>query len=97
MTKTPFDEFLEAAFGPGARLVAVEITPAILSDRTSLVKALWQQAVLDAPPGAVDGPDGLILQPDDPTGEGHITYEKITYGDKRVIEAEGIVVCHLIG
>lgn len=97
MTKTPFDEFLEAAFGPGARLVAVEITPAILSDRTSLVKALWQQAVLDAPPGAVDGPDGLILQLDDPTGEGHITYEKITYGDKRVIEAEGIVVCHLIG
>lgn len=97
MTKTPFDEFLEAAFGPGARLVAVEITPAILSDRSSLVKALWQQAVLDAPPGAVDGPDGLILQLDDPTSDGHITYEKITYGDKRVIEAEGIVVCHLIG
>lgn len=98
MTETPFDEFLEAAFGPGARLVAVEITPAILSDRSSLVKALWQQAVLDAPPGALDGADGLILQLDDPTTDGgHIVYERITYGDKSVIEAEGIVVCHLIG
>ncbi|TXH57007.1 MAG: hypothetical protein E6Q97_05320 [Desulfurellales bacterium] len=98
MTKTPFDEFLEAAFGPGARLVAVEITPAILSDRTSLVKALWQQAILDAPLGALDGPDGLILQLDDPTTDGgHIVYERITYGTKSVIEAEGVVVCHLIG
>src|SRR3546814_13437622 len=55
---SPLDEFLEAAFGPGARLVAVEITPAILSDRTTLVKALWQEAVLDAPPGALEGGDG---------------------------------------
>lgn len=94
---SPLDEFLEAAFGPGARLVAVEITPAILSDRTTLVKALWQEAVLDAPPGALEGGDGLVLQLDDPANPGqHIVYEKITYGQNRVIEAEGIVVCHLI-
>ena len=98
MTRTPLDEFLEAAFGPGAQLIAVEITPEVLTDRASLVKALWNRAVIDAPPGALDGGDGLILQLDDPTEEGgHITYEKITYGDKTVIEAEGIVVCHLIG
>lgn len=97
MVKTPLDEFLEAAFGPGAQLIPVEVTPAILSDRTALVKAIWQQAVLSAPPGAFDGDDGLILELDGPTGDGVITYEKITYGDKRVIEAEGIVVCHLIG
>lgn len=94
---SPLEEFLEAAFGPGARLLAVEITPEVLTDRAALVKALWNKAVLDAPPGALDGGDGLILQLDDPTCDGHIIYEKITYGDKRVIEAEGIVVCHLIG
>lgn len=97
MTKTPFDEFLEAAFGPGAQLIAVEVTPAILSDRTALVKAIWQQAVLSAPPGAFDGEDGLILQLDDPTGDGVIEFHRITYSGKSVIEAEGIVVCHLIG
>ena len=95
---SPLEEFLEAAFGPGARLLAVEITPEVLTDRAALVKALWNKAVLDAPPGALDGEDGLILQLDDPTAaDAHIVYEKITYGDKRVIEAEGIVVCHLIG
>ena len=98
MTKTPLEEFLEAAFGPGARLLAVEITPEVLTDRASLVKALWNKVVIDAPPGALDGGDGLILQLDDPTTQdAHIIYEKITYGDKQVIEAEGIVVCHLIG
>ena len=64
---TPLEEFLEAAFGPGARLLAVEITPEVLTDRAALVKALWNKAVLDAPPGALDGKDGLILQLDDPT------------------------------
>ena len=97
MTKTPLDEFLEAAFGPGAQVIAVEVTPAILSDRTALVKAIWQQAVLSAPPGAFDGDDGLILQLDDPTGDGVIEFHHITYSGKSVIEAEGIVVCHLIG
>ena len=95
---SPLEEFLEAAFGPGARLLAAEITPEVLTDRAALVKALWQQAVLEAPPGALDGADGLILQLDDPTTpDGHIVYEKITYGQNRVIEAEGIIVCHLIG
>lgn len=98
MTRTPLDEFLEAAFGPGARLVAVEITPDILTDRSALVKHLWNTAVLDAPPGALDGSeDGIILTLDDPSSDGRIEYHRITYGEKSVIEAEGIVVCHLIG
>lgn len=98
MTRTPLDEFLEAAFGPGARLVAVEITPDILTDRAALVKHLWNSAVIDAPPGALEGDqDGIILTQDDPASNGRIEYHKITYGDKAVIEAEGIVVCQLIG
>ena len=98
MTRTPLDEFLEAAFGPGARLVAVEITPDILTDRAALVKHLWNSAVIDAPPGALEGDqDGIILTLDDPASDGRIEYHKITYGDKAVIEAEGIVVCQLIG
>lgn len=98
MTRTPLDEFLEAAFGPGARLVAVEIAPDVLNDRAALVKHLWNSAVIDAPPGALEGDhDGIILTLDDPASGGRIEYHKITYGDKAVIEAEGIVVCHLIG
>lgn len=97
MTRTPLDEFLEAAFGPGARLVAVEITPDILTDRAALVKHLWNTAVIDAPHGALGGDeDGIILTLDDPSSDGRIEYHKITYGDKVVIEAEGIVVCHLL-
>lgn len=98
MTKTPLDEFLEAAFGPGARLVAVEITPEVLTDRAALVKHLWNSAVIDAPPGALEGDqDGIILTLDDSASDGRIEYHRITYGDKSVIEAEGIVVCQLIG
>jgi len=99
MTKdrTPFDEFLEAIGATSASLVLIPIT-ALEGDRASLIKALWQAAVVSAPPGALDGDeDGRVLSLDDPEGPGQIVFEIATYAGKRVIEAEGVVVCHLIG
>lgn len=95
MTKTPLEELLDAVGLEADGLVPVD--PVVLTDRASLVKYLWNKAVIDAPPGVTEGGDGLVLMVDDPTGNGFIIYEKITYGDKKVIEAEGVVVCHLIG
>jgi hypothetical protein len=97
VTKTPFEEFMEA-IGHGAQYFVTTISASMLADRAELVKALWVQAVVNAPPGALEGADGHVLSVFDPIHEdGTIDYEKITYGDKSVIEAEGIVVCHLIG
>lgn len=95
MTKTPFEEFLEA-LGFDIDQGVLVIPPAM--DRVTLIKHLWNEAVLNAPPGALDGEDGPVMVLCDPADlQAVITYEKITYGDKAVIEAEGVVVCHLIG
>lgn len=95
MTKTPFEEFLEAALaGEGVRLVMVPIDEDTLNDRVALIKTLWIHAMPGAPSGAWDK-DGPVVTLDDPTGDGVIQYERITYGDKPVIEAEGIVVWHI--
>jgi hypothetical protein len=95
MTKTPLEEFLESLITTG-RLTVLEADPAILTDRVALVKAVWMAAKENAPAGAWDGKDGVILKIDDPMDpDGVIEYQKITYGDKPVIEAEGIVVWHI--
>ena len=98
MTKdrTPFEEFLEAIGATSASLIMIPVT-ALEGDRASLVKALWNAAVLEAPEGALAGGDGLVLSLDDPQSDGRINYEIATYNGKRVIEAEGVIVCHLIG
>lgn len=96
MTKTPLEEFLETVLGlEGVAIFPVLMDDAVLNDRVALVKTIWVHAMPSAPAGAWDK-DGLILVVDDPTSEdGTISYERITYGDKPVIEAEGIVVWHI--
>jgi hypothetical protein len=95
VTKSPLEEFLEAALaGEGVQLLMVPIDDDTLNDRVALVKALWVYAMTAAPAGAWDH-DGPVLTLDDPTSDGTIMYERITYGDKPVIEAEGIVVWHI--
>ena len=95
MTETRLEELLDAMGLEADGIVPVDST--ILTNRAELVKYLWNKAVIDAPPGATEGGDGLVLMVDDPTRNGFIIYEKITYGDKKVIKSEGVVVCHLIG
>lgn len=95
MTRTPLDEFMDRMIAIG--FVFDQDVGAFKpdSDRSTYIKALWAEAVADSPPGALDGPDGQVLQVDTSKGE-KIVFEKRTYGGKPVIEAEGVIVCRMI-
>lgn len=98
MTKTPLEEFLEACLAKGHVIEVTEIevvdAPA---DRAEAIKAVWATAVLTAPEGILTGPSGPLLATADPHNPGReIFFEIMQYGDKRVVECEGVVVCHLL-
>lgn len=103
MTKTPFEEFLEAAgfigydFGPDEQFTLVEAP-----SRAETLKAMWGQLVLlDAEHAAAAlkaNEDGLIVVTNDPWDEdATVEFHRVTYAGRTVIEAEGVVVCRLIG
>lgn len=96
MTKTPLEEFLDD-MGRLAQIRIMSFPESLLEpeNRSELIKRLWQEAIISAPPGALDGGEGIILELDDFTGT-TIRYEIKQYGDRQVVEAEGVVVCHLI-
>lgn len=97
MTKTPLDELrdaLEAAFSAEVAFHLIELAPL---PRADIVKAIWSQEVLSMPPGGLDGGPGPIMSypdPHDPNGD-RLVFEIIDYGGKKVVECEGVVVCHL--
>lgn len=96
MTKTPLEEFLESLDASVVAVMHVD-TDAMPVSRADMIKSLWNRAILDAPPDALTGEDGLVVSMPDPHNPGErIAYEIITYGTKRVVEAEGVVVCHLL-
>lgn len=96
MTKTPLEEFLDSVVQSGGSVTYIDVDSLPVS-RADMIKSLWNRAILEAPEGATMGDDGLVASLPDPwEHDGRIVFEIITYGTKRVIEAEGVVVCHLL-
>lgn len=92
--KTPLEEFFDA--------VGITIMPP--PSRPDTLKAMWEQLVTLYPEHAAnameaDGAsDGVIVRTNDPWDvAGVVEFERKTYNGKSVIEAEGVIVCHLIG
>lgn len=73
--------------------IAIELES--YKDRTTLIKAIWAAAAPSIPQELMHMPDGLLLEMTDPWGGQPIHYERITYGGKTVIEAEGVVVWYV--
>lgn len=67
------------------------------ANRAELIRTLWEHISVGAPEGFLQVHEGgPVLGVPDPTRDGYrIIYEKIGYSDRYVIEAEGVVVCHL--
>ena len=98
MTKTPMDEFLDALRSSGIEVYALDLEPDFSGmTRSQAVQAVWEIEAATAPPGAMDGPDGKIMAITcSGWGDVEFVYEKVTYGDQKVIECEGVVVCRLM-
>lgn len=66
-------------------------------ERAEWIKFIWLEAIWHAPEGALEGPDGKIMEIMDVAAHDGTTivFEKITYGEHKVVEAEGVVVCRL--
>ena len=65
--------------------------------RTDLIKAIWDRISAVAPEGFIEQHDGgaILGVPDPVNPDNKIIYEKIIGLHSTVVEAEGVVVCHL--